>query len=141
MRASLDADCIFLKHLFPSARSESRVPAEGRCRTRTVAGGCWLHYQTIICPTLRKRGWQANVQLQSLSTSPPRRPKASRICASCTQSSVAPKAEETIKWGTPFFVEPRFVFAFSAHKAHLNFSATPAGLEPFRKELEKHTTT
>jgi uncharacterized protein YdhG (YjbR/CyaY superfamily) len=55
--------------------------------------------------------------------------------------SVAPKAEETIKWGTPFFVEPRFVFAFSAHKAHLNFSATLAGLEPFRKELAKHTTT
>ena len=29
--------------------------------------------------------------------------------------SVAPKAEEAIKWGTPFFVEPRFLFAFSAH--------------------------
>lgn len=36
--------------------------------------------------------------------------------------SVAPEAEEVIKWGTPFFVEPRFVFAFSAHKAHLNFA-------------------
>ena len=35
--------------------------------------------------------------------------------------SVAPEAEEAIKWGTPFFVEPRFLFAFSAHKAHLNF--------------------
>jgi uncharacterized protein YdhG (YjbR/CyaY superfamily) len=55
--------------------------------------------------------------------------------------SVAPKAEEAIKWGTPFFVEPRFVFAFSAHKAHCNFSATPAALEPFRKELEKYTIT
>ena len=50
--------------------------------------------------------------------------------------SVAPEAEEAIKWGTPFFVEPRFLFAFSAHKAHLNFSATAAGLEPFRKELK-----
>ena len=29
---------------------------------------------------------------------------------------VAPQAEEPIKWGNPFFVEPRFVFAFSAHK-------------------------
>ena len=28
--------------------------------------------------------------------------------------SVAPEAEEAIKWGTPFFVEPRFLFAFSA---------------------------
>ena len=55
--------------------------------------------------------------------------------------SVAPEAEETNKWGTPFFVEPRFLFAFSAHKAHLNFTPTPAGLEPFRKELEKHPTT
>jgi uncharacterized protein YdhG (YjbR/CyaY superfamily) len=55
--------------------------------------------------------------------------------------SVAPKAEETIKWGTPFFVEPRFLFAFSAHKAHLNFTPMAAGLEPFRKELAKHKTT
>jgi uncharacterized protein YdhG (YjbR/CyaY superfamily) len=54
---------------------------------------------------------------------------------------VAPEAEETIKWGTPFFVEPRFLFAFSAHKAHLNFAPMAAGLAPFRKELEKHRTT
>jgi uncharacterized protein YdhG (YjbR/CyaY superfamily) len=54
--------------------------------------------------------------------------------------SVAPQAEETIKWGIPFFVEPRFLFAFSAYKAHLNFAPTAAGLEPFRKELEKHKT-
>jgi uncharacterized protein YdhG (YjbR/CyaY superfamily) len=54
---------------------------------------------------------------------------------------VAPEAEEMIKWGTPFFVEPRFLFAFSAHKAHLNFTPTAAGLEPFRKELDKHQTT
>ena len=43
--------------------------------------------------------------------------------------------------GNPFFVEPRFLFAFSAHKAHLNVASTAAGLEPFRKELEKHNTT
>jgi uncharacterized protein YdhG (YjbR/CyaY superfamily) len=55
--------------------------------------------------------------------------------------SVAPKAVEAIKWGTPFFVEPRFLFAFSAHKTHLNFAPTAAGLEPFRKELRKHSTT
>jgi uncharacterized protein YdhG (YjbR/CyaY superfamily) len=55
--------------------------------------------------------------------------------------SVAPEAEEAIKWGTPFFVEPRFLFAFSAHKAHLNFAPTAAGLEAFRKELEKQKTT
>ncbi|MEO6811891.1 MAG: DUF1801 domain-containing protein, partial [Isosphaeraceae bacterium] len=55
--------------------------------------------------------------------------------------SVAPEAEEMIKWGTPFFVEPRFLFAFSAHKAHLGFTPSQAGLEPFRKELETHKTT
>src|SRR3981189_3328714 len=54
---------------------------------------------------------------------------------------VAPEAEEAIKWGTPFFVEPRFLFAFSAHKAHLDFAPMAAGLAPFRKELEKHKTT
>ena len=55
--------------------------------------------------------------------------------------SVAPKAQETIKWGTPFFVEPRFVFAFAAHKAHISFAPTPAALEAFRKELKGHDTT
>ncbi len=55
--------------------------------------------------------------------------------------SVVPQAEETIKWGTPFFVEPRFVFAFSAHKAHCNFAPGQAALAAFRKELEKHQTT
>jgi uncharacterized protein YdhG (YjbR/CyaY superfamily) len=55
--------------------------------------------------------------------------------------SVAPKADETLKWGTPFFVEPRFLFAFSAHKAHLNFAPMAAGLKPFRKALEKYRTT
>jgi uncharacterized protein YdhG (YjbR/CyaY superfamily) len=54
---------------------------------------------------------------------------------------VAPEAEEAIKWGTPFFVEPRFLFAFSAHKAHLNFTPMAAGLEPFREELKNHKTT
>jgi len=55
--------------------------------------------------------------------------------------SVAPDAQETIKWGTPFFVEPRFVFAFSAHKAHASFAPAPAVLEAFRTELAKHKTT
>jgi len=55
--------------------------------------------------------------------------------------SVAPDAEETIKWNTPFFIEPRFLFAFSAHKAHLSFSPTESSLDPFRKELESHKTT
>ena len=53
---------------------------------------------------------------------------------------VAPDAQEAIKWGTPFFVEPRFLFAFSAHKAHASFAADEA-LEAFRDELRGHQTT
>lgn len=55
--------------------------------------------------------------------------------------SVAPDAQEAIKWGNPFFVEPRFLFAFSAHKTHLSFAPKPSGLEPFSKELAKYDTT
>ena len=55
--------------------------------------------------------------------------------------SGAPEAQEAIKWGTPFFVEPRFLFAFSTHKTHLSFAPMAAALETFRKELERHETT
>jgi uncharacterized protein YdhG (YjbR/CyaY superfamily) len=54
---------------------------------------------------------------------------------------VAPDAEEAIKWGNPFFVEPRFLFAFSAHKSHLDFAPSAAALKAFRQELENHKTT
>jgi uncharacterized protein YdhG (YjbR/CyaY superfamily) len=54
---------------------------------------------------------------------------------------VAPEAEETIKWGVPFFVEPRFLFSFSANKAHCNFAPTSAALDAFRDELKAHRTT
>lgn len=54
---------------------------------------------------------------------------------------VAPKAEEALKWNTPFFIEPRFLFAFSAHKAHLNFTTDVEALEVFAKELAGHTLT
>ena len=54
---------------------------------------------------------------------------------------VAPDAKEAIKWGNPFFIDPRFLFAFSAHKAHCSFAPTPAALEAFRKELQDQETT
>ena len=38
-------------------------------------------------------------------------------------------------------MEPRFLFAFSAHKAHLDFAPTAVALKAFRKELEKHKPT
>ena len=55
--------------------------------------------------------------------------------------SAAPKAEEAIKWSSPFFVEPRFVFAFSAHKAHLSVALTPETAAALGKDLAKHPTT
>jgi|SRR6185436_9718934 len=55
--------------------------------------------------------------------------------------SVAPRAQETIKWGMPFFIEPRFLFAFSAHKAHCNLASTPAALKAFADELQDYQTT
>ena len=55
--------------------------------------------------------------------------------------SVAPDAGEKMKWNTPFYVEPRFLFAFSAHKSHLNFTPNTDGLAAFSKELESHKTT
>jgi len=54
--------------------------------------------------------------------------------------SVAPKAKEALKWGSPVLEEKRILFAFSAFKSHLNFMPTRSGLEPFKKELKKYTT-
>ena len=54
---------------------------------------------------------------------------------------IAPEAEEVIKWNTPFFIEPRFLFAFSAFKAHLSFTLTESDHVHFAKELEPHPTT
>jgi uncharacterized protein YdhG (YjbR/CyaY superfamily) len=54
---------------------------------------------------------------------------------------VAPRATEAIKWGTPFFIEPRFLFAFSAHKAHLSFAPMAAALAHFQAELAQHDAT
>jgi len=55
--------------------------------------------------------------------------------------SVAPDATEVIKWGNPFFVDPRFLFAFSAHKAHCSFAPTSPALAAFSEELKAHETT
>ncbi len=54
---------------------------------------------------------------------------------------VAPKAQQVIKWGVPFFVDPRFLFSFAAFTAHCVFVVTPAAMEAFRRELDTHATT
>jgi uncharacterized protein YdhG (YjbR/CyaY superfamily) len=53
----------------------------------------------------------------------------------------APGAQQVMKWGTPFFIEPRFLFSYSACKAHLNLAATAEALEHFRKDVSRHQTT
>jgi len=53
----------------------------------------------------------------------------------------APLAQEILKWGSPFFVEPRFLFSYSAYKAHLGFYPHEASLEFFREELQNCKTT
>src|SRR5690606_37177644 len=53
---------------------------------------------------------------------------------------VVPNATEAIKWGSPVFEEKRILFAFTAHKTHLNFMPTHASLEPFKEELAGYTT-
>ena len=73
------------------------------------------------------------------AASPEAQPHLRRLYA--ILKSVAPDAGEAIKWGNPFFVEPRFVFAFSAHKAHCNFAPSAAALKHFQKELKGHKTT
>ena len=77
---------------------------------------------------------------QYIAAAPPAaQPHLKRIHAILKQ--VAPKAEQVIKWGNPFFVEPRFLFAFSANKAHLNFAPSQATLDAFRAELKSQRTT
>ena len=55
--------------------------------------------------------------------------------------SVAPDAEETIKWNTPFFIEPRFLFSFSGHKTHCSFAPSEKALHVFSEELQLYQRT
>jgi len=54
---------------------------------------------------------------------------------------VAPKAEEAIKWSQPFFVEPRFLFSFTANKSHAGFYASKDALELYRDSLKDYEIT
>lgn len=53
---------------------------------------------------------------------------------------IAPDAKEVLKWGQPVFEGKRILFAFSAHKAHLNFTPTGPSLQPFKDELSGYKT-
>ena len=55
--------------------------------------------------------------------------------------AAAPKAQEAIKWNQPMFVEPRFLFAFSAHKAHLDFTPSAELLARYADRLGEYKAT
>jgi len=54
--------------------------------------------------------------------------------------AVAPGATEAIKWGTPVLEQERILFAYSAHRLHMNFMPTGSALAPFKKELAEYKT-
>lgn len=67
------------------------------------------------------------------------RPHLERIFALLKE--VAPEAEPVMKWNTPFFIEPRFLFSFAAFKSHLSFAPSEETMVKFNKELSGHPTT
>ncbi|MGJ8657059.1 MAG: iron chaperone [Akkermansiaceae bacterium] len=50
-------------------------------------------------------------------------------------------AESLLKWNTPFFIEPRFMFAFAAFKAHLGLTPTQVTMDHFRDKVAPYKTT
>jgi uncharacterized protein YdhG (YjbR/CyaY superfamily) len=52
----------------------------------------------------------------------------------------APGATEAIKWRSPVLVAERILFAYTAHKSHLNFMPTGSALTPFKDELRQYKT-
>jgi uncharacterized protein YdhG (YjbR/CyaY superfamily) len=56
--------------------------------------------------------------------------------------TIAPDAEETIRYGIPTFrLDDRNLVHFAAFKDHLSFFPTPSGVEKFRKELSSYTVS
>lgn len=54
--------------------------------------------------------------------------------------SVAPGAEEGLKWGMPAFSYKRILVTFAAFKHHIGFYPTPSAVKAFAKELTKYKT-
>lgn len=55
-----------------------------------------------------------------------------------TINTVAPDAEEAIKYGIPTFVLNGNLVHFAAFKNHIGFYPTPSGIEAFKKELSRY---
>lgn len=50
----------------------------------------------------------------------------------------APKAEESIKWGTAAFSYERILFTYAGFKQHIGFYPTPSAIRTFKKELKDY---
>jgi uncharacterized protein YdhG (YjbR/CyaY superfamily) len=52
----------------------------------------------------------------------------------------APGATEAIKWGSPVLEKERILFAYTAHRTHMNFMPTGSALAPFKDDLAQFKT-
>ncbi len=53
----------------------------------------------------------------------------------------APKAEESLKWGSPALSYKTILFIFAAHKNHISLYPTPAAVRAFANELDVYKTS
>jgi uncharacterized protein YdhG (YjbR/CyaY superfamily) len=52
----------------------------------------------------------------------------------------APDATEALKWGSPVLEAGRILFAYTAHKSHMNFMPTGSALAPVKDDLVNDKT-
>ena len=53
----------------------------------------------------------------------------------------APKAEESLKWGSPALSYKTILFIFAAYKNHISLYPTPAVVRAFANELDAYKTS
>ena len=53
----------------------------------------------------------------------------------------APKAEESLKWGSPALSYKTILFIFAAHKNHISLYPTPAAVRAFANEIDVYKTS
>lgn len=125
---------------------DSRSRHRARCR-----GWVWTAH---LASSLSPGGGDGSLAPEDLPHVPKTRPKTVReyIAAApkaarkqlrairAVLKKAAPRATETLKWGTPVLEEKRILFSYSAHKSHLNFMPTGPALVPFKRELAKYKT-
>lgn len=103
----------------------------------------WMAFCARSCPGLRfKNSLVKNSQSQESSASideyiagfPPEvQVLLNRMRA--TIQKAAPRAEETIKYRIPTFVQDENLVHFAAFKNHIGFYPTPSAIEAFKSEL------